>query len=73
MNVDRWESQAPWPHAQQYIKASTRRCITTPSATPEMLPAAPCPVCGRSATELSWFSVSDPESLGTPELVEWGG
>src|SRR5258708_7941609 len=68
MNVAQWKTPAaffPWPHVQEYIQSidSTVYHHAVKGAQ-EMLiaEARACPQCGRTAEELSWFSVSDPEA-----------
>jgi hypothetical protein len=66
MDVTRWKTQAvffPWSHVQQYIDRidSTVYNAAIEFARAEFPDARPCPSCGRSAAELFWFSICDPE------------
>ena len=67
MRVARWQTPAtsfPWPHVQQYIDRidSTVYHIAIKFAQEQFPSAHSCPSCGRAASELFWFSISDPES-----------
>ena len=68
MDVTRWKRPAaffPWYHVQRYIDSidSTVYHVAIEFAQEQFQAAAkPCPQCGRAATELFWFSVTDPEA-----------
>jgi|GEM_PF-3222264 len=67
MNVARWKAGAeffPWAHVQRAIDgvdSTVYRAAVRYAQDQFQSQARPCPQCGRSAIDLSWFSVTDPE------------
>ena len=67
MDVALWRTPAafsPWTHVQAYIDRidSTVYRAAIEFAQGELLGSArPCHSCGKSAAELTWFSISDAE------------
>jgi hypothetical protein len=68
MDVTRWKTPAsffPWAHVQQYldrIDSTVYRAAIGFAQGQFLAGAQPCPQCGCAATELFWFSVTDPEA-----------
>lgn len=77
MDVATWETPAeffPWVYAQHYINRidSTDYRAAVMYAKAEFPSACPCPSCDRSAAELFWFSISDPEQAWEAGTVRVG-
>jgi hypothetical protein len=67
MNVSQWKTPAtffPWPAVQEavdQIDSTVHRHAIEMAQELHLERARACPQCGRPASDLFWFSISDPE------------